>query len=71
MARGIHSTGAVKSKVNVHLAYEPIGARPLLGERANPNLAPSQQAVRNPLIPAVSYTLTLHHLAKPADNPYL
>lgn len=34
------------STINVHLQYEPVGARPLLGERANPNLAPVQQAVR-------------------------
>ena len=42
------------SNVNVHLAYEPIGARPLLGEPANPNLAANQQAVRD-LISARSH----------------
>ena len=37
--------GTDTSKINVHLAYEPVGIRPLLGEPANPNLAASQQAV--------------------------
>jgi hypothetical protein len=40
------SAGLNLSKINVHLKYEPVGARPFLGEKANPNLAAIQQKVR-------------------------
>ena len=33
-------------KINVHLTYEPVGARPLLGETKNPHLTAIEQAVR-------------------------
>ena len=35
------------SQINVHLPYEPLGTRPLLGEPANPNLAANEQLVRH------------------------
>ena len=38
--------GVNTADIDVHLPYEPIGVRPLLGEPANPNLSADQQAVR-------------------------
>lgn len=40
--------GTNTSDVKVHLDYEPLGMRPLLGEAPNPNLSAAQQAVRLP-----------------------
>ena len=42
------AAGTDTSKINVHLPYEPVGARPLLGDPANPALSAIQQAVRAP-----------------------
>jgi len=38
--------GVNTASINVHLPYEPVGVRPLLGEPANPYLSAAQQAVR-------------------------
>ena len=38
--------GTNTSSINVHLDYEPLGTRPLLGEPPNPYLTSIQQAVR-------------------------
>ena len=37
--------GVNTASINVHLPYEPLGVRPLLGETPNPNLSSAQQQV--------------------------
>jgi len=37
--------GVNTASINVHLPYEPLGVRPLLGESPNPNLSSAQQQV--------------------------
>jgi len=39
------TVGSKVRGINVHLDYEPRGARPLLGEAANPYLSSDQQKV--------------------------
>ena len=52
--RGLHVAGLTScpacpgvntASINVHLPFEPLGVRPLLGESPNPNLSSAQQQV--------------------------
>ena len=55
--------GVNTASINVHLPYEPVGVRPLLGEPANPYLSAAQQAVRPELaMPLLRRRASADHL---------